>query len=206
MTKLTKSLLLVFALFALPSAVLAQTASPSGSIRDNVKQQVEAELADIKKGVAKKAFVGTITTKDSNIFTITTLKNQTRTATVSTDTTIKLASNKDGTIADVKVNDFGIFMGEVDSKNTMTIKRLLILPTPPTDKRQIVYATVTKSQPNSLTVETLKKESLTIKITSTTKYTGTTKYADVKVASKILLTAKPDSSNTLSATLIHLIN
>lgn len=183
----------------------AQTASPSGTILDSVKQKVEAELADIKKGVAKKAFIGTVTTKDSNMLTITTLTNQTRSAAVSTDTVIKLTGNKDGTIADIKVNDFGIFMGDVDSQNAMTVKRVLILPTPPTDKRAVVFGTVTKSQPNTLTIETQKKEIWTVKVSSSTKYTKNTKYADVEVGDKILVTGVA-ATTTLTASNLHIIN
>ena len=190
------------------SVVAAQTPSPSatsaGVIRDAVKQKVDEELANIKQAVAKKAYVGTIATKSDLTLTITNLKNQTRTATVTTDTTIKLTGGKDGTPADLKVNDFIIAMGDADSNGGLTTKRLLVIAKPAADTRDSIWVTVTKVATGSLTAENAKKETWTIKLASSTKYTGTTKAADIKVGSKIVAVG-PVAATTLTASLIQLL-
>lgn len=184
------------------SVVVAQspspTASSSGNIRDAVKQKVSEELANIKQAVAKRAYVGTISAKSELTLTITNLKNQSRTATVTTDTTIKLTGGKDGTPADLKVGDFIIAMGDVDSNGVLTTKRLLVIAQPETDNRDSVFLTITKVSASALTGENLKKETWTIKLTSAAKAT------DVKVGSKIVAVGTV-SASTLSANLIHLL-
>jgi predicted transcriptional regulator len=47
------------------------TTSPTESIRDSVKKQVDQELSQIKKSVAKKGYVGTITAKSDGTITTT---------------------------------------------------------------------------------------------------------------------------------------
>lgn len=183
------------------SVVAAQTPSPAatnaGTIRDAVKQKVSEELANIKQAVAKRAYVGTISAKSDLTLTITNLKNQSRTATVTTDTTIKLTGSKDGTPADLKVGDFIIAMGDVDSNGVLTTKRLLVIAQPDADNRGSIFLTVTKVSTSALTGENLKKEVWTIKLTSATKAT------DIKVGSKIVAVGTV-SASTLSANLIHL--
>ncbi len=184
------------------SVVAAQspspTASSSGNIRDAVKQKVSEELANIKQAVAKRAYVGTISAKSDLTLTITNLKNQSRTATVTTDTTIKLTGGKDGTPADLKVGDFIIAMGDVDSNGVLTTKRLLVIAQPEADNRDSVFVTVTKVSASSLTGENLKKEVWTIKLTSAAKA------ADVKVGSKLVAVGTV-SASTLSASIIALL-
>ena len=92
---------LVFGVFAWP--VSGQTVTPGSTIRDSVKTKVDEQLAQIQKAVAKKAFLGEITVKSDAQLTLTTFSGQTRSVTVSLDTVIKLAGNKDGTPADLKV-------------------------------------------------------------------------------------------------------
>ncbi len=188
--------------------VAAQSPSPSatsaGTIRDAVKQKVSEELANIKQAVAKRAYVGTISAKSDLTLTITNLKNQSRTATVTTDTTIKLTGGKDGTVADLKVGDFIIAMGDADSNGVLNTKRLLVITQPEADTRDAVFVTVTKVTISSLTAENIKKESWTIKLSSTTKYTGATKATDIKVGSKIIAVGTV-SSSTITANIIHLL-
>ena len=198
----------IVAALVIASSVSAQTPSPSatsaGVIRDAVKQKVDEELANIKQAVAKKAYVGTISTKSDLTLTITNLKNQARTATVTTDTTIKLTGGKDGTPADVKVGDFVIAMGDVDSNGALTTKRLLVIAKPAADTRDSVWVTVTKVATSSLTTENTKKEAGTVKLSSATKYTGTTKVTDIKVGSKLVVVGSV-AKTTLTASLIQLL-
>src|SRR3989344_2753578 len=87
-------------LLVIAAPIAAQTATP-GSIRDAVQKKVAEELAAIKNEVKKRSYLGTITSKSDATITITTLRNTTRTATVTTDTIIKLSGGKDGTLADL---------------------------------------------------------------------------------------------------------
>ncbi len=190
------------------SSAIAQSPSPSTSsavIRDAVKQQVDKELANIKQAVAKKAYVGSISNKADLTLTITNLNNQSRTATVTTDTAIKLAGGKDGTPADLKVGDFVIAMGDADSNGVLTTKRLLVVTKSAPDNRAAVFATVTKVTATTITAENLKKEAWTIKLNSSTSYTGTTSASDIKVGSKLVIAGASGASNTLSASIIQLL-
>lgn len=182
-TILTTTVLLSFN----ASSVLAQTASPSGTLRDSVKQKVEEELSQIKSGVAKKGFVGSITAKQDASLTITNLKSQPRTVIATTETVIKLANGKDGTLADLKLNDFAIAMGDVDSTNKMTAKRIVIFTSAPSDKRQSYFGTITKTTSNSFTIKTPKGETLDLKVSAGTKYNDKFKFSDLKVDSKVVV-------------------
>ena len=130
---------LIFALTI--TTVRAQEASTTGTIRDAVKAKVTEELAQIKKAVAKRAYVGKVATKTDATITLTNLKNATRTITVTADTTIKLASGGEGTPADIKVDNHIIAMGDVDSSGVMTAKRIVITPAIPAEKRKAIFIT-----------------------------------------------------------------
>jgi len=164
------------------SAVHAQTATNSAdTIRDSVKQKVTEELAQIKKGVAKKGFVGSISAISDGNITINSFMLEPRKALVAADTTIKLQNGSDGTPGDLKVGQYVLAMGDVDSQNTMTTKRLLIIPKPTDDTRKVVFGTLIKTSSTSFTIGTNA-----YKVTSVTKFTGKTKAADLKVDSKII--------------------
>lgn len=198
---------LALLLFYSPSLVYAQTASPSANpIRDAVNEKVQQEVDQIKKAVAKRGYVGTITAKSDASLTLTNLKSQPRTIIVTADSTIKLSGGKDGTPADIKVGDSLIAMGDVDSANVMTAKRIVIVPKPVPDTRQAVFVTVTKTTVAALTVENLKKETLTIKLNTDTKYTAKTKATDLVIGSKLVIVARPTSTaSILTGLAIHLL-
>ncbi|KKW00011.1 hypothetical protein A3H89_01685 [Candidatus Amesbacteria bacterium RIFCSPLOWO2_02_FULL_48_11] len=195
-------LLLLFTIYYLLSGhanAQTPTATDSG-LRDTIKKQVAEELSQIKKAVTKKAYVGSISAKLDATVTIANLKNQSRQATVTTDTAIKLATGKDGTPADLKVGDFVIAMGDVDGSGLMTAKRLIVTPRPPEDKRQVLFGTVTKTASGSLTLEHPDKKTITLKISSITKYSAKSKFTDIKIGTKLIFVA-----DSASALLIHLI-
>lgn len=187
----------------LTSPVFGQTPSPTGTLRDSVRQKVAEELAQIRQGVAKKAFVGSIASLSEASFTLTTVKSQTRNVTFSPETTIRI-SNQDGTMKDLKSGQFIIVMGDVDSQNQMTAKRLLVITKPATDKRRSILGTVTRISSSSLTVET-GGESWTVKISSTTNYNGSTKLSDIDANEKIVAVGTSEGDKTLAARHIHLL-
>jgi hypothetical protein len=82
---------------------------------------------------------------------MTNLKNVTKTLTIPADAVIRLAGGKDGSINDIKKDDFIIAMGDSSTPDSMTVKRLLVISKPVSDKRKVVFAKVTKTSP--LTVE-----------------------------------------------------
>lgn len=187
--------------------VLAQSASPSANpIRDAVKEKVNAELDQIKKNVAKRAFVGNVTAKSDSTLTLTNLKNQPRTITVTADSVIKLTGGKDGTPADLNAGDWLIAMGETDSQNIMTAKRVVVIPKATPENRIPFFATVTKVTSSSLTAENIKKEEVTIKLTSDTDYTGKSKFSDLAVGSKIIVISRAGTTtNSFTALILHLL-
>lgn len=184
-----KSKLFLISLICLISQVGTASVRAQTTIRDAVKEKVAEELATIKQGVAKKAFVGTITAKSDLSLTITNLNNQSRTANLTTDATI-LSGGKEVTIKTIKDNDFVIAMGEVNSQNVMTIKRLLVITKPSTDKRQVVWAKVTKITSTTLTAEDLKANQWTIKLTSDTK-----KPKSLKEGDKVIIVGTTDKGD-----------
>lgn len=196
-----KFLSLVIGIWSLVIAapIMAQTATP-GSIRDAVQKKVAEEIAAIKNEVKKRAYLGTITTKSDATITLTTLRNTTRTATVTTDTAIKLLGSSDGTLADLKVGQFVLIMGDADGNGTLTAKRILVVSKPVEDKRRAVFGTVTKVTSSTITVK-----DWTVKLSSTTKYTGKTKVSDIKVGNKIIVVGTVTSNQNLTAKLVHLL-
>lgn len=199
--------LVLLVLIGIIGAHSAYAQTPSTTIRDAVQQQVQQELSAIKQDVAKKGFVGNITAKSDGTVTISNLKNQTRNILVTGETTIKLSGGGEGTPGDLKVNDFIIAMGSVDSTNKMTAARLLVTKQGEADKREAKYGVVTKTTTSSITVG-----ELVIKVTSATGYTTVTegkiaksKLADIKVGSKIVYVGTPGTTNAFAATDIHLI-
>lgn len=195
-------------ILTLAGPVMAQTPTPTSGadqIRDAVQQKVAEELSNIKQAVAKKAYVGTIAAVDNLDLTITNLKNQTRKAVVTTDTNIKLAGGKDGTPADLKTGNFVIAMGDADSNDVLTTKRLLVIGQPASDKREAVFITVSDTTSSTLVGQTLSKEEWTIKVTSSTDYIGDTKFSDIESGNKIVAAGTVAAEKTLSASIVKLI-
>ena len=197
---LSKALILLTLTLTLTPSVFAQTATDGASqLRDSVKQKVDEELAQIKQVVTKKAFLGTITAKNEASLTLTTWLNEARTTLVTTDSTIKLASGKDGTPTDLKVGNFILVMGDADSQNTLTAKRLIVTTAPADDRRLTYFGTVAKKTSSALSITTSKNDTIDLKLTSATTYTGKTKATDVAVGAKVLVLSKSGS-----ALIIHL--
>lgn len=178
----------------LTATLLAQTpAATDSAIRQAVKDQVAA----IKTAVARKAYVGPISAKSEASITITNLSNQTRTAVVAGDATIKLIAGKEGTFADLKVGDFVIAMGDVDSQGTLAVKRLLVIAKPTPDKRVVLSGRVTDTTTTSFTLETPKKETWTVKYS---------KVKDLKVSNLVAVVGTAPSANNLTAKLVVLLS
>jgi hypothetical protein len=174
---------LTFVLSALfvTATVSAQSPSPSPS-PTTIRDAVKAEVQEVINKTSKKAYVGTVTEKKDLNLTITNLRNQNRSAFIVTDATIKLSGGKDGTVADIKVGDFVIAMGDADGKGVLTIKRLLVIAKPNPDARQTKFVTVDKATTTAVTVG-----DTTYRITSTTKFTGKTTAADIKAGDKLIV-------------------
>ncbi len=175
--------------FGFIDSVSAQSASPSGTIRDSVKQKVAEELAKIKQAVAKKGFVGTITSKSDATITLTNINGKSRTAILTSDTIIKLTGGKDGTISDLKPGNFIIAMGDVDSENQMTAKRIIAILSLPVEKRRSFYGTVSQISSTSFTLKTPKSEELNFKVSAGTKYNDKFKFSDLKSNSRLVVIA-----------------
>lgn len=187
----------------LSSFLIAQATSTPSAIRDAVKDQVAAEVANIAKTKVKRAYVGTITSKTEAGFVMTNHKNEVRNITTTAEAVIKNGA-KDLTLKDLKVGDFVIAMGEADSKNNLLAKRILIVTKSPEDKRKTLVFTVTKTSASSLTVENLKKETWTLKITSDTLFTGKTKLSDIALGDKIAVVGSlASTTSTFNALRIH---
>lgn len=200
-----KLILLAASSLFIAGPVFAQSPT-SADIRNAVQQQVQQELSNIKQAVAKKGFVGNITAKTDASLTLTNLKNQSRSVVVTGDTTIKLLSGSEGTIADLKTNDFVLVMGNVDSQNKMTASRLLVIKQPDADKRDTRSGAVSKPTTSGFTLA-----DLTVKVSSTTSITTTTdgkiakaKLADIKDGAKVVVVGSV-TTTTLTATDVHII-
>jgi hypothetical protein len=191
-------LLPVFTSFLITSQVMAQTSSESAQVlRDSVKQKVEEELSQIKKAVSKKAFLGTITAKSEATVTINSYRNEQRQALVTTDSTIKLKNGKDGTLKDLTAGDYILIMGDVDSQNLMTAKRLLVITAPTEDKRKLTFGKVTASG-STITIESSAKDSLIAKLSSASVITKVAsgksvkaKTTDIKTGDMVIAISKP---------------
>ncbi len=180
-----------------PTSSLAQSATGS-AIRDAVKDRVAAEVADIKLAVAKKAYVGTVTAKSEVGFSL-----ESRNVVVTPEATIKNGS-AEITLKDIKVGDFLIAMGDVDSAGNLTGKRILIVTKSAEDKRRSMVFIVTKTGTNSLVVENLKKESWTVRISSDTSYSAKIKLATIEAGDKIVVIGTLASTpSTFNALKIH---
>lgn len=188
--------------------VKAQTSTPAGSIRDTVKTKVAEEIAEIKKALTKKAFLGSISAKTDATLTLVTFKNLTRIITVPPETTIKLIGGKEGTLKDLKVGDYILVMGDADTQNNLAAKRLLVIGKPPEDKRQVIFGTVTAFTSKTLTVVNSKNEKWILTVSSATKYTpAKTTFKEIDPGYKIIAVGTPAAgTNTLSVTQVHVVS
>jgi hypothetical protein len=194
--KILVCLILPFTLYILHSPpAFAEDASTAAQLRDSVKTKVAEELAQIKKAVSKKAFLGTIASKNEASLSISNYLGQNRTALVSTDTAIKLKSGADGTPADLKTGDNILIMGDVDSNGNMTAKRLLVIATPVVDKRTTAYGKVTAAGA-SVTVGKLTAKLASDTNVTTTKdgKTAKLKTTDIKVGHTVVLITKASTT------------
>ena len=174
----------------LTATLLAQTPTATDSA---IRQAVKDQVAAIKTAVARKAYVGPISAKSEASITITNLSNQTRTAVVAGDATIKLIAGKEGTFADLKVGNFVIAMGDMDSQGTLAVKRLLVIAKPAPDKRLVISGRVTDTTTTSFTLENSKKETWTVKYS---------KVKDLKVGNLVAVVGTSPSANNLTAKLV----
>ncbi len=197
--KIYPVLILLFTFYILHSVpAFAQTASDSADqLRNSVKQKVSEELAQIKQDISKKAFVGSISSKTEATVNLVNYAGQNRSALVTTDTAIKLKDNSDGTPADLKTGDYILVMGDVDGSGNMTAKRLLVIASPPAEKRQAVWGMVT-SIGNTIKLTTSTGDNFTGRLFSDTTVTttkngkpATLKSTDVKIGSLVVIIAKP---------------
>lgn len=187
----------------LSTFLLTQVTSTPSAIRDAVKEQVAAEVASIANTKVKRAYVGTITSKTEAGFVMTNHKNETRNITTTAEAVIKNGA-KDLTFKDLKIGDFVIAMGDADAKNNLLAKRILVVTKSPEDKRKTMIFSVTKATPTTLSVENLKKEAWTVKVTSDTSFTGKTKVADLVAGDKIAVVGSlASSASTFNALKIH---
>ncbi len=187
------------------ASVSAQSPSPTGTtVRDNIREQVAQELNQIKQAISKKAFLGTISAKSDTGITLTSHLNQPKTIIVTTDTTIRLSSGKEGTLADLKTNDYVLVMGNVDGAGVMTAVRLLIVPKPLTENRKTIYGKVTKVSTTSLTIQTEGAKDWIVKLSSSVKYNGKNKSTDIKVGSVVVVLGTSTTDLALTAKFVHL--
>lgn len=187
----------------LSAFLLAQATSTPSAIRDAVKEQVAAEVANIAKTKIRRAYVGSVASKTEAGFVLTNHKNESRNITTTAEAVIKSGA-KDLTLKDLKVGDFVIAMGDADAKNNLLAKRILVVTKSAEDKRKTMIFTVTKSTATTLSVENLKKEAWTVKITSDTSFTGKTKVANLVASDKIAVVGSlASTASTFNALKIH---
>lgn len=191
--------------FILSSILLTQVTATPSAVRDAVKEQVAAEVANIAKTKVRRAYVGSIASKTEAGFVLTNHKNESRNITTTAEAVIKNGA-KDLTLKDLKVGDFVIAMGDADSQNNLLAKRILVVAKSPEDKRKTMIFTVIKTTATTLTVENLKKEAWTVKITSDTSFTGKTKVTDLVASDKIAVVGSTASTaSTFNALKIHML-
>lgn len=188
--------------FLLTATLLAQ-ATPNSEILNAVKEKVAAEVAVIKNNVLKRAYVGTLGIKTEIGFDLTNLKQETRNIIVTAETTIKKGASE-LTFKDLKSGDFVIAMGDADSKNTMTAKRILVIDKGAEDKRKTMIFTITKTGTTSLGVENLKKEVWSVRLSTDSQYTAKTKLVNLAIGDKIAVIGTNASiPSTFNALRIH---
>lgn len=177
--------------------LLAQAASPGATVRDAVAKKVAEELAAIKKNAVKRSFVGEVTAKSDTSITLSSSRKQPRTISLLPDTTVKIAG-KETALSDIKVGNFAIIMGDVDAAGAMTAKRILVIDKPTADNRKIVIGTVTKVTSALISIDTAKKESWGIKVTTDPK---------LVIGDKIMVIGKLTlGTNTLTSLKIQKLN
>jgi hypothetical protein len=200
---------LVFPVAALilASSVFAQTPTTENSqdLRDSVKQKVEEELSQIQQAVSKKAFLGSITSKNEAAINLNTYRGEPRQTLVTTDTAIKLKTGRDGTPKDLNVGDYLLVMGDVDSKNIMTAKRLLVIPAPGEDNRQVDFGKVTAVSSGSITIQTAGNKTVTAKLLSSTSVSKIqagasvkAKIADIQTGASVVMITKSAASASVT--------
>lgn len=191
----------------LTATLLAQTPTATESpILNAVQKSVAETVENIRKTATKKAYVGTISSKTETGFDMSNLKKGTRSVTVTAETTIKKGA-AELTFKDLKSSDFVIVMGDADSRNIMTAKRILVIDRGAEDKRKTMIFTITKAGTTSLGVENLKKEAWSVRLSTDTQYTAKTKLANLDVGDKIAVIGTAASiPSTFNALRIHEIS
>jgi uncharacterized protein YlzI (FlbEa/FlbD family) len=187
-----------------PAIAQSTSPTPTGtSLQNAIKNKVQEEIDAIKKSVSKRSYVGEITKISDLDFTLNSLTDEARSITITTDTTIKLLSGKDGVIKDIKEKDFLIAMGDADGAGILTAKRVVVIAKPTTDTRQAVSGTITKVSLPQITLET-PSATLVLRTSSDTKFSSsskTTALKDLKVGQTLVAIVKPTTTkDTFTAT------
>jgi len=169
---------------------ISPVVSPSNTLRDSVKEKVAQEIAQIRQNSSKKAYLGSISTKVDATISIITLDNTPRQVTTTAETIIKLKSNAEGTIQDLKTGDYLLCMGDADSAGNLVAKRILVLDKPKDDPRQILSGEV-----KAFTNKTLTVNQTVLNITKDTLIQpGKYKFKDIDPGFKLVVIYTPSTT------------
>ncbi len=183
MNKLTTLILsLVFFLSLSFSISFAQDdASSSGTNLQEIQKSLQERIKKAIKGENTespqlKAFVGTISSIAENTIALTTNQQQTKHASISTNTQL-LRDNKPVKLDSLKIGEGIIAMGlTTDFQTQDSLRIVLFEPTEPTSSRRVVLGTITKldSKKQELTLSTTSSTPLILGYTSKSSFLDST--------------------------------
>ena len=117
---------------------------------------------------------------------------------------------------ELSLDQYIVAMGYKNGKDVIEVKRIVIYDQSPIGiVRNSFFGKVTKAEKNSLTFETLNKESQTVKTTSKTTTTAkdkksgeqiTLQFSDIKADDRIIAIGKTNENGSFETTRIHVLS
>lgn len=209
------SLILILIFFtiissSLPTAVSAQTSSPSADLQqkiDQLKQEIASKAAQLKNDINHKLqnrlIAGLVQSKtDSQIIITTTDKSQTALIDKFTDYeygNLKESINKD---------DFVVALGDIDDKGNLLARRVVKQIPPVENAAQYVFGTIETASQSAVLIKEKDSSEGNFLINSDTNFKSDSGDFSVRSLTKdqtIILVANPGKSGTLIARFIYLV-
>ncbi|OGY09115.1 MAG: hypothetical protein A2700_02890 [Candidatus Blackburnbacteria bacterium RIFCSPHIGHO2_01_FULL_44_64] len=198
-----------------PPANAQEDATPS--VRDLVREKVKEKLDTLTK--KPTGVVGTLQQITDKTLEIKTISNKIQL--VSTDEETKFlqvikGKSKEIKFEELSLDQYIVAMGYKNGKDVIEVKRIVIYDQSPIGiVRNSFFGKVTKAEKNSLTFETLNKESQTVKTTSKTTTTAkdkksgeqiTLQFSDIKADDRIIAIGKTNENGSFETTRIHVLS
>ncbi len=165
-------MLLTFNFYLLTATVSAQSATPSSSLKQKIKDlqtEIASKASQLKKDISQKlqnrAYVGFIKSKNAHSLTLATT---TGSKIVNLNEYTIYNGEKVTNLNQLIVDDYVVALGDIDETAVLTAKKVIKLPQSAIGNKKIIAGEITAVDENNLIIRTTQNQTITAIISPTT--------------------------------------